>query len=61
MPTNPQQKMPLWLRLLVWGYLVILAALTIMNYSGADRWWFGALNLYLPQAAWAVPDRKSVV
>lgn len=32
-----------------------LTALTIMNRLGADRWWFGALNLYLPQAIWAIP------
>ena len=33
----------------------LLAALSVMNRLGADRWWFGALNLYLPQAAWATP------
>jgi vancomycin resistance protein VanJ len=26
-----------------------------MNWLGADRWWFGALNLYLPQSIWALP------
>ncbi len=34
---------------------MLLAAVTIMNHLGADRWWFGALNLYLPQAIWAIP------
>jgi len=33
----------------------MLAALTILNWYGADRCWPGALNLYLPQAIWAVP------
>jgi endonuclease/exonuclease/phosphatase (EEP) superfamily protein YafD len=26
-----------------------------MSRLGADRWWFGALNLYLPQVIWLVP------
>jgi endonuclease/exonuclease/phosphatase (EEP) superfamily protein YafD len=26
-----------------------------MNLLGADRWWFGVLNLYLPQVIWAAP------
>jgi len=34
---------------------MLLAVLTIMNRLGADRWWFGALNLYLPQTIWAAP------
>lgn len=36
-------------------YGVVLAAITGMNLLGADRWWPGALNLYLPQALWAAP------
>lgn len=36
-------------------YVLLLAALTILNWHGADRWLFGALNLYLPQAIWLVP------
>ena len=36
-------------------YGAILVALTILNWSGADRFWLGALNFYLPQAMWAVP------
>ena len=27
----------------------------MLNWVGADRWWFGALNLYLPQIVWAAP------
>ena len=34
---------------------LLLAAVTVMNRLGADRWWFGALNLYLPQVIWASP------
>ena len=37
------------------SYAAILAALSILNWFGPDRWWFGALNLYLPQAMWLVP------
>jgi vancomycin resistance protein VanJ len=36
-------------------YAAVLAALTVLNWSGADRIWLGALNLYLPQVMWAVP------
>ena len=34
---------------------ILLVAITIMTRFGADRWWFGALNLYLPHMVWAVP------
>jgi vancomycin resistance protein VanJ len=44
-----------WLLCLTGAYGIFLAAVTILNWSGADRWWFGALNLYLPQIMWAVP------
>ena len=44
-----------WLLCLTGIYLVLLVAVTILNWSGADRFWLGALNLYLPQAMWAVP------
>lgn len=44
-----------WLFILTSLYGVILAVLTILNWYGADRWLFGALNLYLPQAVWLVP------
>jgi len=27
----------------------------MLNWVGADRWWLGALNLYLPQIVWAAP------
>ena len=37
------------------GYGILLAAITVLNWSGADRFWLGALNFYLPQAMWAVP------
>jgi vancomycin resistance protein VanJ len=36
-------------------YAAVLAAVTFLNWSGADRIWLGALNLYLPQVMWAVP------
>ena len=43
------------LLLLTFSYGAILAAVSALNHFGADRWWFGALNLYLPQAVWVVP------
>lgn len=36
-------------------YALALAAVTLLNWSGPDRWWLGALNLYLPQIIWALP------
>ena len=36
-------------------YGVALAVLTCLNALGAEYWWLGALNLYLPQILWAVP------
>lgn len=55
MMTKLLNKAPVWLLSIVFAYVAFLAALTVMNRSGADRWWFGALNLYLPQLVWAVP------
>jgi len=48
-------KTPVWLISLLIAYGTLLLALTALNRFGADRWWFGALNLYLPQAVWAIP------
>lgn len=36
-------------------YGAILAAITVINWHGADRWLFGAMNLYMPQAIWLIP------
>lgn len=49
------QKAPLWLLSLLFTYTAFLILLTVVNQSGADRWWPGAFNLYLPQAIWALP------
>jgi vancomycin resistance protein VanJ len=43
------------LLILISFYIIFLFTLTALNFFGADRWWFGALNLYLPQAIWAAP------
>jgi vancomycin resistance protein VanJ len=51
----PLRKVPFWLLCLNGAYATVLLALTFLNWAGADRWWFGALNLYIPQAIWAVP------
>jgi len=55
MQNKPRRKAPVWLICLLFAYVTILLGLTILNRIGADRWWFGALNLYLPQAVWALP------
>jgi endonuclease/exonuclease/phosphatase (EEP) superfamily protein YafD len=55
MKTNSYRKASLWLIALTLCYGTILAVITVINRFGADRWWFGALNLYLPQAMWLVP------
>lgn len=55
MTTKPHRKMPVWLLTLLLLYAAILVVLTIMNKLGADNWWPGAFNLYLPQAVWALP------
>ena len=44
-----------WLPGLIITYGVFLALATALNWSGADRWWIGAFNLYLPQALWLAP------
>src|ERR1043166_1598168 len=36
-------------------YALVLLGVTVMNVAGADRWWFGSLNLFLPQWPWALP------
>jgi endonuclease/exonuclease/phosphatase (EEP) superfamily protein YafD len=37
------------------GYLVVLLAVAAGDVMGPERWWFGSLNLYLPQWIWAIP------
>ena len=44
-----------WLLCLTGVYGIVLALLTLLDWSGADRFWLGALNIYLPQAIWALP------
>ncbi|MEA5113264.1 MAG: endonuclease/exonuclease/phosphatase family protein [Geobacteraceae bacterium] len=53
--TWPARKASFCLIALTVCYGGLLAAITILNGLGADRWWFGALNLYLPQAMWLAP------
>jgi endonuclease/exonuclease/phosphatase (EEP) superfamily protein YafD len=36
-------------------YSLAILVLTGVNHFGAEHWWFGALNFYLPQVLWAVP------
>lgn len=37
------------------AYALIIAALTLLNRLGPERWWFSAMNLYLPQVFWLIP------
>lgn len=55
MKTKSHQHATILLLSLTIFYGAILAAITVLNWFGADRWWFGALNLYLPQAIWLIP------
>jgi endonuclease/exonuclease/phosphatase (EEP) superfamily protein YafD len=34
---------------------VLLVVISAVNHLGAEHWWLGALNLYLPQVFWAAP------
>ena len=53
--TRPQGKVAVWFLTATGAYGAVLTAVTMLNWVGADRWWFGALNLYLPQIVWAAP------
>lgn len=55
MPTRPDPRTTALLLTLTLILGILLATITVMNRLGADRWWLGALNLYLPQAIWSVP------
>lgn len=55
MTTSPHRNPFVWFICLTCAYVTILAVITVINRLGADRWWFGAFNLYLPQAMWAIP------
>jgi len=55
MTSKLDKQAPHWLLGLFFCYTALLAALTIMNRLGADRWWPGAFNLYLPQVIWLFP------
>lgn len=49
------KKPPLPLILLQAAYLLALWTLAFFNAQGAEGWWLGSLNLYLPQWVWALP------
>jgi vancomycin resistance protein VanJ len=52
---HSSRKVPIWLLFSLGCYGATLAALTLLNRFGADRWWPGACNLYLPQSIWLFP------
>jgi len=49
------RKASIWLYGLTSIYGAILTALTFLNWHGPDRWWFGNVNLFLPQLIWLIP------
>ena len=49
------RKTPVWLCVLTCFYVALLSALTVLNRYGPDSWWFGDVNLFLPQVIWLVP------
>ena len=55
MKSRPHRDASAWLFRLSCVYATVLAALVVLTLVGADRWWFGAMNLYLPQVMWVVP------
>ncbi len=48
-------KAAIWLRFIAGFYGLVLATITIFNWKGPDRFWLGALNLYMPQVMWVIP------
>lgn len=52
--SRPRPVSP-WLVLPTGVYLAFLALLTWVNAAGPERWWWSTINLYAPQAVWAVP------
>ena len=48
-------KTPRPLVISISAYVLVIAALTLLNRLGPERWWFSAINLYLPQIFWLVP------
>ena len=36
-------------------YGLALLGVTLVNLAGPDRWWYGSLNLFIPQWPWALP------
>ena len=45
-------------KVLLWStglYAILLVALSVLNRVGAEVFWLGALNFYLPQIMWAAP------
>ncbi|HUJ69013.1 MAG TPA: hypothetical protein VLW86_05795, partial [Syntrophorhabdales bacterium] len=55
MTTRHRQKIVPWFLAFMCAYGAALAALSMLDVLGADRFWFGALNFYLPQVVWALP------
>src|SRR5262245_1108016 len=45
----------LWLAVFTALYVALLGSLSVANAVGPERWWWGSLNVYLPQWLWGAP------
>lgn len=44
-----------WLRAIALAYALFLALIELSRRVGPEQWWLTCLNLYFPQAVWALP------
>ena len=50
-----KNRKPPYLIIAIAAYTLLLATLTLVTRLGPERWWFSAINLYLPQVFWLAP------
>ena len=48
-------KTPRSIVICISAYALVMATLTLLSRLGPERWWFSAINLYLPQVFWLTP------
>ena len=54
-PPAPRKRLPRWLLVLTLPYLLLLAAITLVNATGPESFVLSSFNLYLPQWLWMLP------
>ena len=52
---HPGARRRSWLRAIALAYALTLALIELSRRVGPEQWWLTCLNLYLPQAVWALP------